>query len=594
MLLIELIPVILLICLSASFSGLTLGLMGLDQMGLRMVIESGSQPDATPSESADAKYAKKIFPFRSRGNLLLCTLLLGNVAVNSLLSILMADMTSGLTGFIISAFSITIFGEIVPQAICSRHPLKIGAFAIPLVYIFTFATYVFAWPISQILDRVLGEEIGTVYSRNQLKRLVMMYSRIKDSEFQEVETNIVSGALDFSKKSVGSCMTPIKDTFMLDIEEKLTFEIIYKIFQMGHSRVPVYERHPHNEHEPIQVVGLLFVKELILVDPEDDLPVRNICHHWFGTDIPVVFEDCMTTNLMQVFKSGRSHMALVKRVVESDDCDPYYESVGIITLEDLIEEILGDEIEDEMDAVHMPGSRSRRDKSAHARIIAGGGELPLDHPLLVYLHDKNRMECTLPQSEVDAITMFLSGKHQHTFGVSVMSAEDLSRLIRSSHVLRLSEEDGEHAIYTAGSTTSCCTLVLDGHVKVRAGQDGFESICGPWTIFGLRVFETQSEIKADWSATVEPESSGCRLLQIDLANFLAHAGGKRRLQNSASVGKKGALRKAWSLVKSNSQLSPAETPDSMSPLTASPQRRHTGVGEGLTTTFPSSLQVSIE
>jgi metal transporter CNNM len=71
-----------------------------------------------PFESAeaerDAQFAKRILPVRRRGNHLLCTLLLGNVAVNSLLSILMADITSGLMGFFISTAAIVIFGEIAP------------------------------------------------------------------------------------------------------------------------------------------------------------------------------------------------------------------------------------------------------------------------------------------------------------------------------------------------------------------------------------------------------------------------------------------------------------------------------------------------
>jgi metal transporter CNNM len=70
--------------LSACFSGLTLGLMSLDQLGLRIIIESGKQPDATAQEKKEANYAGKILPIRKRGNLLLCTLLLGNVAVNSM------------------------------------------------------------------------------------------------------------------------------------------------------------------------------------------------------------------------------------------------------------------------------------------------------------------------------------------------------------------------------------------------------------------------------------------------------------------------------------------------------------------------------
>jgi metal transporter CNNM len=58
--------------------------MSLDQLGLRIIIESGKQPDATAQEKKEASYAGKILPIRKRGNLLLCTLLLGNVAVNSM------------------------------------------------------------------------------------------------------------------------------------------------------------------------------------------------------------------------------------------------------------------------------------------------------------------------------------------------------------------------------------------------------------------------------------------------------------------------------------------------------------------------------
>ncbi len=81
----------------------------------QIVAESGS-----PDKRRDAQ---RIMPIRKRGNLLLCTLLLGNVAVNSALSILMADVTSGLVGFFTSTIVIVIFGEILPQATCSRFPL---------------------------------------------------------------------------------------------------------------------------------------------------------------------------------------------------------------------------------------------------------------------------------------------------------------------------------------------------------------------------------------------------------------------------------------------------------------------------------------
>lgn len=114
-----------LICLSALFSGLTLGLLGLDVNELEIVREAGSPEDK--------RNAERIQPLRKKGNLLLCTLVVGNVAVTALVSILLADLAGGLEGFFISTVLITVFGEVVPQAICSRYALSIGARAVPLV-----------------------------------------------------------------------------------------------------------------------------------------------------------------------------------------------------------------------------------------------------------------------------------------------------------------------------------------------------------------------------------------------------------------------------------------------------------------------------
>ena len=137
--------IVVLIFLSALFSGLTLGLLSLDKIGLQIVI-GGDDAEA-------AHYARAILPVRENGNLLLCTLLLGNVAVNALL---MADMTSGLVGFLGSTILIVIFGEIIPQASCSRHPLMIGYYSLPLVKTFILMLCVIAYPLGILLDAVLG------------------------------------------------------------------------------------------------------------------------------------------------------------------------------------------------------------------------------------------------------------------------------------------------------------------------------------------------------------------------------------------------------------------------------------------------------
>lgn len=161
------IIIIFLICFSALFSGLTLGLLGLDKIGLEIII-AGDDPEL-------AACASIIAPVRANGNLLLCTLLLGNVAVNALLSILMANMTSGLVGFLVSTFMIVIFGEIIPQATCSRYALQIGSKSLPIVKSFIFALYIICKPLSMILDKALGEEIGTIHSRTELRKMLEIH-----------------------------------------------------------------------------------------------------------------------------------------------------------------------------------------------------------------------------------------------------------------------------------------------------------------------------------------------------------------------------------------------------------------------------------
>ena len=157
------VVIFILAIMSGMFSGLNLGLLGLDVKNLELLTKG---PFNDEDEAKTAEYANKILPIRRRGNLLLCTILLGNVTVNSGLSILMGDLTSGIWGLIISTAIITVFGEIIPQAICTRYGLFVGAHTTWFIYLFMFVTFPISFPISAILDKVLGEEVGNVLSKS--------------------------------------------------------------------------------------------------------------------------------------------------------------------------------------------------------------------------------------------------------------------------------------------------------------------------------------------------------------------------------------------------------------------------------------------
>jgi metal transporter CNNM len=316
--------------------------MSLDLSGLEIVMAS--------EDAALARSARAIYPVRKNGNLLLCTLLLGNVAVNSLLSILMADLTSGLVGFLSSTIAIVVFGEIIPQAICSRFPLQVGEKAVPIVKVFIVLLAAVAWPLAFILNKVLGREIGTTYSSAEMTKLIELH--VRGGHFDHETGAAMTGALRYHGMSVRDVMTPLHNTFMLSSDEKLGFDTVAKIFKTGYSRIPVYEVTKSN------VIGLLFVKDLIFLDPEDEIPVKNFVQI-FGRGLHIVWPEDKLGHVLKILKKGRSHMALVRDVNHGDGTlDPFYEIKGIITLEDIIEIILGDEIVDETDElveVNDPG-----------------------------------------------------------------------------------------------------------------------------------------------------------------------------------------------------------------------------------------------
>lgn len=180
-----------LIACSALFSGLTLGLLSLDPSSLTILAEAG--------DTKERLYAKQIIPLRRNGNLLLCTLLIGNVIVNSFLSILLASLTSGITGGIASTVLIVVFGEIAPQAVCSRHGLYIGSKTRYITWFCVALLFVIAWPISKVLDCLLGREVGIMYSRQELKHLLKMQvvQGKKDPEEDGIDAddhNLLAGA----------------------------------------------------------------------------------------------------------------------------------------------------------------------------------------------------------------------------------------------------------------------------------------------------------------------------------------------------------------------------------------------------------------
>jgi hypothetical protein len=233
---------IVLMCFAALFSGLNLGLMSLDLAELSILKKVGS--------ASKKSYAEKIYPLRAKGNLLLCTILFGNVLVNATSTLILGSYLVGPVAAIGSTLLIVIFGEIIPQAVCSRHGLAVGAHTRHITYMMLGLTFVVSYPLSKVLDFFLGKQIARVYSRDKVRELMrqaMLSAREGlDGEgagllLEHKQYKLIQGALDFKSKTVKDIMVPLKDIFALDIDSVLDYETFRLILFHGYSRIPVYE-----------------------------------------------------------------------------------------------------------------------------------------------------------------------------------------------------------------------------------------------------------------------------------------------------------------------------------------------------------------
>jgi metal transporter CNNM len=499
-----------LILLSGLFSGLTLGLMGLDKIGMDIVSGAGKSKDATPKQRQQAQYAAIIKPIRDEGNQLLCTLLLGNVAVNAMLSILMADLTSGLMGFLVSTVVIVLFGEILPQAFCARNALWIGSKSIPIVKLIILLLYPATWPIARALDYFLGAEIGTIHEGCQLINLLKIH--VDQKAVDRDVGDIMIGAVTFKDKLVADVMTPILKVEMLSLDDKLNFKTIAHIFKSGFSRLPIYG----DDKNDMQ--GLLFTKDLIFIDPEDDTPVQQFVQV-FGRSCITTYPNQTLGNLLKLLKSGRSHMALVQKTTTGERGLPCRELVGVCTLEDVIEEILQDEIIDETDVFR------KMDDERFEFVDRTGDHLQSQEDTMLRLLDSRIVDDRLSSSECKAVTAHLMLNFPHIFGQkpngSVYTKEEVEDLIFDSKVVEyppMKEDGTPRYLYHKEHVNTFCTVVLTGKVEINAGKEDFQSFCGPWSVLAAETLAApEGGYAPDFSAVVREKVRCIRIASREFA-----------------------------------------------------------------------------
>lgn len=314
------IEIILLITLSAICSGLNVALMSLQVDDLSRKARIGDMD------------AARVLPLRQNVHLSLAAILFTNVAVISATSLVLGNVFAGLIAGTLSTILIVIFGEILPQAVFAKQALRFSARFIPLLRLMIVVTYPVTKPLQLLLDALLNDSAGhsSLHSRSELGMIIAEHAKSRRSELDEDEVEIIQNTLLLSEKRVREIMAPLKDVFWMRPTSKISKTTIAKIKRLGHSRIPIFDS------ELTTCYGILLVKDLVDVDFTEPIAISQFTLH----DTKVVGSMTALDTMFRKFIGSPSHLMPITR----DD-----HIVGIVTIEDLIEEILGHEIEDEKD-----------------------------------------------------------------------------------------------------------------------------------------------------------------------------------------------------------------------------------------------------
>jgi len=325
-LVLQIAVVIMLLVFSAICSGLNISLMSLGVADLKRQAKLGSIT------------AIRVLPLRINSNLSLASIILSNVAVISAISLVIdhfisgqSHIWSGIVAGLLSTILIVLFGEIFPQALFSRHALSFTSRFSGLLKLMIVTTYPLSKPLQLLLDRLFGDETTRLHSRRELGILIGEHFDNNQSELDEDEVEIMQGALALSEKTVREITTKVSQVYWIEPDTMIDDKKIDEIKQVGRSRIPVFD------HSLTRCYGVLLMKDLVDLDfDRNPQPVSELVLH----PTKVIGSKTALDTLFRKFIISGTHLLPVER----DD-----KIIGIVTIEDLLEEIVGHEIVDETD-----------------------------------------------------------------------------------------------------------------------------------------------------------------------------------------------------------------------------------------------------
>lgn len=328
----QLVILVLLLSASAFFSSAETALMTSNKLRIRNLAENGD------------KRAEKVLEITANTDKMLSAILIGNNIVNLSASALSTTLTlkvfgSSLVGIAtgILTFLILVFGEITPKNVASKNAENIALKYIGIISVLV----VILTPVIYVVNKVAGIVISLFVKNNDDNNTVtedelraMVEVSHEDGVIEKEEKKMIVNVVDFGDTVAGDIMLPRVDMVMVSVES--SYEEILKIFrEERYTRIPVYEESPDN------VIGILNVKDFLLIEDKENFSVKEHLREPLYT-----YEYKKTSSLMVDMRKTGANIVIV--------LDEYGTTVGLITLEDMLEEIVG-EIRDEFDAEEDEG-----------------------------------------------------------------------------------------------------------------------------------------------------------------------------------------------------------------------------------------------
>lgn len=323
----QLLVLIILLCLSAFFSSAETAMTTVNKIRIQSFAEQGD------------KRAETLLKVIDNSGKMLSTILIGNNIVNISASSLATAMTLDYFGNAAVSIStgiltllVLIFGEITPKTLATAHAEKLALTYAGIVRLLMLLLTPVIFLVNKLstgvllLLRVDADAKGNTITEHELRKLLSVSH--EEGVIESEERQMIYNVFDFGDSQARDIMIPRIDVAFVDVDTNYS-DLLALFHEEKHTRFPVYEDNTDN------IIGIINVKDLLLLNSHEKFSIRDILRDAYFT-----YEYKKTSDLLMDMREESVSFAIV--------LDEYGATAGIITLEDLLEEIVGD-IHDEYD-----------------------------------------------------------------------------------------------------------------------------------------------------------------------------------------------------------------------------------------------------